>query len=52
MTRKEFFASVGFGAAAVLIPACIEGTVSQGPASSNLTSYNNTLTGSSLRVYS
>jgi cytochrome b6-f complex iron-sulfur subunit len=25
MTRKEFFASVGFGAAAVLIPACIGG---------------------------
>ncbi len=28
MTRKEFFASVGFGAAAVLIPACIGGLAS------------------------
>jgi cytochrome b6-f complex iron-sulfur subunit len=27
MTRKEFFASVGFGAAAVLIPSCIGGLV-------------------------
>ena len=25
MTRKEFFARVGFGAAAVLVPACITG---------------------------
>jgi cytochrome b6-f complex iron-sulfur subunit len=28
------------------------GTVTQGPASSNLTSYHTTLTGSTLRVYS
>jgi cytochrome b6-f complex iron-sulfur subunit len=28
MTRKEFFARVGFGAAAVLIPACIGGLAS------------------------
>jgi cytochrome b6-f complex iron-sulfur subunit len=28
MTRKDFFARVGFGAAAVLIPACIGGLVS------------------------
>lgn len=28
MTRKEFFAKVGFGAAAVLIPACIGGLAS------------------------
>ena len=27
MTRKDFFARVGFGAAAVLIPACIGGLV-------------------------
>jgi len=27
MTRKDFFASVGFGAAAVLIPACFGGLV-------------------------
>ena len=27
MTRKDFFARVGFGAAAVLIPACIGGMV-------------------------
>jgi cytochrome b6-f complex iron-sulfur subunit len=28
MTRKEFFSRVGFGAAAVLVPACIGGLVS------------------------
>lgn len=28
MTRKDFFARVGFGAAAVLVPACIGGLVS------------------------
>lgn len=28
MTRKEFFARVGFGAAAVLIPSCIGGLAS------------------------
>jgi cytochrome b6-f complex iron-sulfur subunit len=28
MNRKEFFARVGFGAAAVLVPACISGVVS------------------------
>ncbi len=28
MTRKDFFARVGFGAAAVLIPACIGGLAS------------------------
>jgi cytochrome b6-f complex iron-sulfur subunit len=28
MNRKEFFARVGFGAAAVLVPACIVGVVS------------------------
>lgn len=27
MTRKDFFARVGFGAAAVLVPACIGGLV-------------------------
>jgi hypothetical protein len=52
MTKKEFFATDGFGAAAVLILASIGETVTQFPASRNLTSHNTVLTGTSLRVYS